>query len=150
MTHHHDSPSMCASSTLHLHSLDVHAFVLCSRYHLDYRYGTELWGGNPCDAAKTDPDHKCNMCVSSSWDFSAKPGFYVLWYGPCLHWMYRVSLSPPPSLSPLSLPFPSPSRARSLSVTHALMRSYLYTLSQRERACEREVLTLNYLAAVVI
>ena len=38
------------------------------------RFGTELWGGNPCEKAKTDPEYKCDMCVSSDWDYDAKPG----------------------------------------------------------------------------
>ena len=52
-----------------------------AKYRLDYRYGTELWGGNPCDAAKTNATYKCKMCVEDDWDYDAKPGFYVLWPG---------------------------------------------------------------------
>jgi len=56
------------------------------RYELDGRYGSELYGANPCaNASSSNPKfagYICSLCVDEdygSWDRTIGAGFFVLW-----------------------------------------------------------------------
>lgn len=59
-----------------------HPATVTMRYTLDNRYNSNLYGGNPCATAMANVSHECDMCIDKgygTWDYAAKPGFYVLW-----------------------------------------------------------------------
>ena len=51
-------------------------------FELDHRYRPEMYGGNPCSTASSDPEHKCQICKvpgNSTWDYEMEAGVHVLW-----------------------------------------------------------------------